>query len=100
MTQCKSFCLAVALFATSAVAMATEVNAPKTGVLAGIDASAFPQADKNNDGFLERTEAGEIKGLNFAKADADSDGKISWAEFEQAMTQRAANKTAKSNVTR
>jgi hypothetical protein len=47
----------------------------------------FEQADRNKDGFLDKSEAGVIPGLsaNFERADRDRDGKLDKAEFEKGL---------------
>jgi hypothetical protein len=47
----------------------------------------FEQADRNKDGFLDKSEAGVIPGLsaNFERADRNRDGKLDPAEFEKGL---------------
>jgi Ca2+-binding EF-hand superfamily protein len=59
----------------------------------------FNALDKNNDGFLSRTEAAGNAGLakNFKQADKNGDGKLSRTEYLAVMTKQDA-KTAKRKV--
>jgi hypothetical protein len=54
---------------------------------AGDDNPSFDQADRNHDGFLDKSEAGRIPGLsaNFERADRNRDGKLDQAEFEKGL---------------
>jgi EF hand len=60
----------------------------------------FNALDKNNDGYLSRTEAAKNPYLakNFKKADKDGDGKLSRTEYLTAMTKKDL-RTAKEKVT-
>jgi hypothetical protein len=51
------------------------------------DHPGFEQADRNKDGFLDKSEAGAIPGLsaNFERADRNRDGKLDLAEFEKGL---------------
>jgi len=50
-------------------------------------ASAFEQADRNKDGFVDKSEAGVIPGLsaNFERADRSRDGKLDREEFAKGL---------------
>jgi hypothetical protein len=60
----------------------------------------FNALDKNNDGWLTRTEAAKNPYLakNFKKADKDGDGKLSRTEYLTVMTKKDL-RTAKEKVT-
>jgi hypothetical protein len=60
----------------------------------------FNALDKNNDGYLSRTEAAANPYLakNFKKADKDGDGKLSRTEYLTVMTKKDL-RTAKEKVT-
>ena len=60
----------------------------------------FNALDKNNDGYLSRTEAAANPFLakNFKKADKDGDGKLSRTEYLTVMTKKDL-RTAKEKVT-
>jgi EF hand domain-containing protein len=47
----------------------------------------FESADRNRDGFVDKSEAGQVPGLsaNFEKADTNKDGKLDQAEFARAL---------------
>ena len=49
--------------------------------------ASFEQADRNADGFLDKSEAGRIPGLSamFERADRNRDGKLDKAEFEKGL---------------
>ena len=51
------------------------------------DHPGFEQADRNKDGFLDKSEAGVIPGLsaNFERADRNRDGKLDRAEFDKGL---------------
>jgi Ca2+-binding EF-hand superfamily protein len=59
----------------------------------------FNKLDKNNDGYLSRTEAAgnATLGKNFKKVDKNGDGKLSRAEYLEAMTKQDLS-TAKKKV--
>ena len=59
----------------------------------------FNRLDKNNDGYLSRTEAAgnTTLGKNFKKVDKNGDGKLSRAEYLEAMTKQDLS-TAKKKV--
>jgi Ca2+-binding EF-hand superfamily protein len=48
---------------------------------------SFEECDRNNDGFLDKSEAGTVPGLsaNFERVDTNKDGKLDPAEFEKAL---------------
>jgi Ca2+-binding EF-hand superfamily protein len=54
------------------------------------DDPGFNKLDRNNDGWLSRTEAAKNPYLrkNFKAADKDSDGKLSRTEYLQIMTKK------------
>jgi hypothetical protein len=47
-------------------------------------AGDFDKADRNKDGFLDKSESGIVPGLsaNFERADRNRDGKLDHAEFD------------------
>ncbi|HEY4102716.1 MAG TPA: EF-hand domain-containing protein [Polyangiaceae bacterium] len=47
----------------------------------------FKKADKNGDGFLTQDEVGEKRWARIQVADANKDGKISFAEMQQAFAE-------------
>ena len=53
----------------------------------GDDNPSFEEADRNHDGFLDKSEAGRIPGLsaNFERADRNRDGKLDQAEFQRGL---------------
>ena len=59
----------------------------------------FNKLDKNNDGYLSRTEAARNKTLakNFKQVDKNGDGKLSRAEYLEAMTKQDLS-TAKNKI--
>jgi Ca2+-binding EF-hand superfamily protein len=48
---------------------------------------SFDQADRNRDGFIDKSEAAIVPGLsaNFEKMDTNKDGKLDRGEFEKAL---------------
>lgn len=52
-----------------------------------LDHPGFEQADRNRDGFLDKSEAGVIPGLsaNFERADRNRDGRLDRAEFDKGL---------------
>lgn len=54
------------------------------------DDPGFNKLDKNNDGYLSRTEAAKNPYLrkNFKAADTDGDGKLSRTEYLKVMTKK------------
>jgi Ca2+-binding EF-hand superfamily protein len=48
-------------------------------------APAFNELDKDHDGMLTKAEAASVKGLDFAKADTNKDGRLDRAEYEAAV---------------
>jgi hypothetical protein len=48
---------------------------------------SFEQADRNKDGFVDKSEAGVVQGLsaNFERADRNRDGKLDQAEFAKGL---------------
>jgi hypothetical protein len=45
---------------------------------------AFDDVDQNGDGLISQAEASTVEGLDFAETDANQDGSIDRAEYEQA----------------
>ena len=47
----------------------------------------FEQADRNKDGFVDKSESGVVPGLsaNFERADRNRDGKLDQAEFDRGL---------------
>jgi len=64
---------ALAAFGLSAAALAQEPL-------------AFDQVDSDKDGMINVEEAAKVEGLDFAAADANQDGGIDRAEYEQAVS--------------
>jgi hypothetical protein len=64
----------LAVLAVSALASASFAAAP-----------AFNELDKDHDGTLTKAEAASVKGLDFAKADTNKDGRLDRAEYEAAV---------------
>jgi EF hand len=64
----------LAVLAVSALASASFAAAP-----------AFNELDKDHDGTLTKAEAAPVKGLDFAKADTNKDGRLDRAEYEAAV---------------
>ena len=48
-------------------------------------APAFNELDKDHDGMLTKAETTAVKGLDFAKADTNKDGRLDRAEYEAAI---------------
>ncbi len=48
-------------------------------------APAFNELDKDRDGMLTKAETTTVKGLDFAKADTNKDGRLDRAEYEAAV---------------
>ena len=48
----------------------------------------FDKADRNRDGFVDKSEAGSVQGLsaNFERVDRNRDGKLDREEFARALT--------------
>jgi hypothetical protein len=51
------------------------------------DAMPFDRADRNKDGFVDKSESGVVPGLsaNFERADRSRDGKLDREEFAQGL---------------
>lgn len=51
------------------------------------DAMPFDRADRNKDGFIDKSESGVVPGLsaNFERADRSRDGKLDREEFAQGL---------------
>lgn len=47
---------------------------------------AFSEVDKNNDGFIDQSEAAAVPGLSFMSYDADGDQRLSRQEYEAARS--------------
>jgi Ca2+-binding EF-hand superfamily protein len=49
---------------------------------------SFEQCDRNNDGWLDKSEVAAVPGLsaNFERADTNKDGKLDKAEFAKAIS--------------
>lgn len=66
-----------------------EQSAQKQSAAAGASAEHpdFDQADRNKDGFVDKSEAGVIPGLsaNFERADRSRDGKLDREEFAKGL---------------
>ena len=54
---------------------------------AALDHPGFEQADRNKDGFVDKSESGMVPGLsaNFERADRNRDGKLDADEFEKGL---------------
>ena len=54
---------------------------------APLDHPGFEQADRNKDGFVDKSEAGVVPGLsaNFERADRNRDGKLDQGEFDKGL---------------
>lgn len=48
---------------------------------------SFEEVDANGDGVISEEEAAAVEGLDFATADANQDGQLDRAEWEQASGQ-------------
>jgi len=94
--------LAQSLFFLVAAALAVAVGTAKAEDKIGKDEKdpGFNALDKNNDGYLSRTEAAKNPDLvkNFKTADKNGDGKLSRTEYLAVMTKKDLN-TAKEKVT-
>lgn len=80
----------VALFAACAIGAAVGTHAQTTTSTSGRSSSgdtAFARADRNKDGKLSRDEARLLPAISerFDEIDADHDGFLSRAEFEEAL---------------
>ena len=64
----------LAAMAVFALASASYASAP-----------AFNELDKDHDGMLTKAECAGVKGLDFAKADTNKDGRLDRAEYEAAV---------------
>ena len=66
-----------------------EARAQSQSAGAGATASSSPfdQADRNKDGFVDKSEAGVVPGLsaNFERADRSRDGKLDRDEFAKGL---------------
>ena len=84
--------LAQSLFFLVAAALALAVGASYAEDKVGRDKDdpGFNRLDRNNDGYLSRTEAMKNSYLrkNFKAADKDRDGKLSRTEYLEAMTKK------------
>jgi len=63
----------------------TRTQSAATG--AGAPASDFERADRNRDGFVDKSEAAVVPGLsaNFERADRSRDGKLDAQEFAKGL---------------
>ena len=54
---------------------------------AGSDHPGFDKADRNKDGFVDKSESGVVPGLsaNFERADRNRDGKLDAEEFDKGL---------------
>lgn len=70
-----------------AVAQAQKSAAAGATAPAQPDQPSFEQADRNRDGFVDKSEAGVVPGLsaNFERADRNRDGKLDKAEFGKGL---------------
>jgi len=82
----------VALMAALPIVTAQQVKKEETqkqSAAAGATASSsgFDQADRNKDGFVDKSEAGVVPGLsaNFERADRSRDGKLDREEFAKGL---------------
>ncbi len=71
----------------AAMARSTPRGDGKPGPLAGdrTEQVSFKKADKNGDGIVDRSEAADIKGFDFSRADVDDDAKLTRREYQAAM---------------
>lgn len=55
------------------------------------DHPSFEQADRNKDGFVDKSEAGVVPGLsaNFERADRNKDGRLDQAEFAKGLDRKS-----------
>ena len=87
--------LAQSLFFLVAAALALAVGTAKAEDKIGKDEKdpGFNALDKNNDGYLSRTEAAKNPTLakKFKEADKNGDGKLSRIEYLEAMTKQDAS---------
>jgi Ca2+-binding EF-hand superfamily protein len=89
---------------TRTLVIATGLALAAGSALADTDKSktdpGFNALDKNNDGYLTRTESARNPDLvkNFKTADKNGDGKLSRSEYLAVMTKKDLN-TAKEKVT-
>jgi hypothetical protein len=66
---------------------AANKEAPSAAAGASTDAPDFERADRNKDGFVDKSEAGVVPGLsaNFERADRNKDGKLDREEYAQGL---------------
>jgi hypothetical protein len=68
---------------------APQAPQPAQSAAAGSSAEhpSFGQADRNKDGFVDKSEAGVVPGLsaNFERADRNKDGKLDDGEFAKGL---------------
>lgn len=87
--------------ATAAAPAAAAAGAAGASAAQPSSMPTFSQADRNANGTIEREEAEQIPGLDFAAADRDKDGKLSESEYEAARkAQPAAIGGSKSSTSR
>lgn len=62
-------------------------NAPSAAAGASAPSSDFGNADRNKDGFVDKSEAGIVPGLsaNFERADRSRDGRLDPDEFARGL---------------
>jgi len=62
-------------------------SAPAAPAPATSETPSFEQADRNKDGFVDKSESGVVPGLsaNFERADRSRDGKLDREEFAQGL---------------
>ena len=80
------FALSLSVFAVTAQAASPQSAVPEEPAQ---DApAAFGHIDRDQDGFVSRTEVGTLSGVgqNFDAADANQDGKLDQQEFTQAIS--------------
>ena len=77
---------ASAVTSSSSSSRAAEVAQDAVALASAAQAApAFNELDKDHDGMLTRAEAGAVKGLDFAKADTNKDGRLDRAEYAAAI---------------
>ena len=66
---------------------AAGASAPASPAPSTSEAPSFEQADRNKDGFIDKSESGVVPGLsaNFERADRSRDGKLDREEFAKGL---------------